>query len=1302
MCDGIYTNPSYTGLPNRQKNVSEDASACSTCMMALSVSLRYHPMASSSEAPDQLIRWCLSEECFAEAILRRLNVQLAFDELWDESEHGLGKAAGDANTYTLGRIGEHNAVLVLLSGIGKVNAAIATVSLRSSFGGLKLALLCGICGGVPNAHGDGEMLLGDVVISNSVVQYDMGRRFPGQFEPKTAIQDSLSRPIKEVRSLLIAFETHRQKQRLQKEISKGLTEIQNKAVEESYDVDYSRPTYKDVLFEPDYTHGHRSDVQCSCNETQTCEKATKATCEELGCDLKHQVPRRRLESQRAGQEKTSAEHQPHVFLGSIGSGDTVMKSGKDRDQIARGRSLVAFEMEVAGVWDEIPCIIVKGVCDYADSHKNKTWQHYAAATAAVATKALLDCYAPTAVRIEQAKPVGTIGFSPKFLLPYVKNPESVGREEIFNRITHLFGDTQTGLPTTKLRSRVALHGLGGVGSKTQIALAYAYWVHETFPEVSVFWAHASNRQRFRQAFISIAQVCGILGYDEKKAATLLLVKQWLESKKSGPWLLIIDNADDKGIFFRDYEDHDHVTEASSPASEDGLGRFIPKCLHGSVLITTRDMQTGLRMSLGVPPIKVDEMIDAEAVELLQSLLPNQNFSPSEAIALASRLEYLPLALAQRASFILKNFMSINDYVQILEKSDSSLVRQLSEPFASVGRDSETPHALTATWLISFRQIEQRYPLAGDLLSFMSMFDRQAIPKAFVEDYCYEQLRKRSESNDDADAPFEGDSGIGSDCSSDSDTAAAGSSAGSEAGSDAGSDHGTNANSDAGSEDDSETTLEVANALGILQAFSFISQASNGTYDMHRLVHLVTRKRLLQEKKMPQLSSEALGMMARAFPYGQFENRVACLTYLPHTLAILALSSPRSDNEKIQTGQLLHNVAGYFEYQGQDSDAEKYLTRALELRRAVLGDEHHETRKTMRDLALSHVYQYHLEVAIELLLPTLQAQKRLLAESDGEVLHTRRILASAYLRQGRYEDVEKPYLEALEICKEAGEDKKSMSHILAELSTVYFKQGRTSLREARSFNSGGRALVEGIRFQKIIEGEEHGDTTETKIELGRLYRSQGRLVEAEELSLKMLELCRITLGEEHEDTVAVMADLGQVYLKQSRLKEAEESFLKVLHLRRTVSGEEHQNTAWIMGELGLLYPNQTQLAEAESLQLRALELWRKISGEERVKTLVQENNLAWTWWQRGRKEEAIQRMRKCAKARERVLGRDHERTKASLESLSYWEKEMDTEHSSNDESGHASEECSEDEEEDTYAPSYVGSDDDSDDGEEARL
>jgi nucleoside phosphorylase len=72
-----------------------------------------------------------------------------------------------------------------------------------------------------------------------------------------------------------------------------------------------------------------------------------------------------------------------------------MKSGLDRDRIANEEEVIAFEMEGAGVWDTFTCVIIKGVCDYADSHKSKKWQGYAAATAAACTKAFLEHWTST-------------------------------------------------------------------------------------------------------------------------------------------------------------------------------------------------------------------------------------------------------------------------------------------------------------------------------------------------------------------------------------------------------------------------------------------------------------------------------------------------------------------------------------------------------------------------------------------------------------------------------------------------------------------------------------------------------------------------------------------------------------------------------------------------------------------------------------------------------------------------------------------------------------------------------------------
>lgn len=78
-------------------------------------------------------------------------------------------------------------------------------------------------------------------------------------------------------------------------------------------------------------------------------------------------------------------------VGAVASGDNVVKSAAERDKLSKEAGVIAFETESAGIWDEVPCIVVKGVCDYADSHKHPGWQNYAAA----ASKAILERYIRT-------------------------------------------------------------------------------------------------------------------------------------------------------------------------------------------------------------------------------------------------------------------------------------------------------------------------------------------------------------------------------------------------------------------------------------------------------------------------------------------------------------------------------------------------------------------------------------------------------------------------------------------------------------------------------------------------------------------------------------------------------------------------------------------------------------------------------------------------------------------------------------------------------------------------------------------
>jgi len=321
-------------------------------------------------------------------------VEAMLDDFWEDEEL-YTKARGDPNAYTTGRIGKHNVVLAHMPGMGKVASASVASSFRSSFSDIRLGLLVGICGGMPLGANDGkEMLLGDVVISTGVVQSDFGRQYSDQAVRKDALEDNLGRPSQEVRAFLKKMEGRRGRAQLENDCRDNLDALCSKD-------DFTTWKYpgadEDIQYPPTYRHKHQQAgtcsvcAKCASDEDVVCEQALKLSCVQLKCDTGAQVCRSRLEkikhSYGAAQPRSS--HGPHVHFGRIASGDLVMKSGHHRDAIAAKEEVIAFEMEGAGVWDSMPTVVIKGVCDYADSHKNKNWQKYAAASAAACMKAFL-------------------------------------------------------------------------------------------------------------------------------------------------------------------------------------------------------------------------------------------------------------------------------------------------------------------------------------------------------------------------------------------------------------------------------------------------------------------------------------------------------------------------------------------------------------------------------------------------------------------------------------------------------------------------------------------------------------------------------------------------------------------------------------------------------------------------------------------------------------------------------------------------------------------------------------------------
>jgi nucleoside phosphorylase len=148
-------------------------------------------------------RWDFKIAIICALPLEASAVSALFDKQW-EYDQTYGRAPGDLNFYSIGVIGYHNVVLVHMPNMGKVAAATATAGLRASFRGIQIALVVGICGGAPSRKQPSEdILLGDVVISEGLVQYDLGRQLPNnRFVRKDTPRDNLPRPGPEIRAAL--------------------------------------------------------------------------------------------------------------------------------------------------------------------------------------------------------------------------------------------------------------------------------------------------------------------------------------------------------------------------------------------------------------------------------------------------------------------------------------------------------------------------------------------------------------------------------------------------------------------------------------------------------------------------------------------------------------------------------------------------------------------------------------------------------------------------------------------------------------------------------------------------------------------------------------------------------------------------------------------------------------------------------------------------------------------------------------------------------------------------------------------
>ncbi|KAF2463914.1 purine and uridine phosphorylase [Lindgomyces ingoldianus] len=289
-----------------------------------------------------------------------IEAEAALGMLDNEHDGQFVTGRGDDYIYIGGDINGHNVVIATWPegqnyGVGAAAALVNQVKAR--FPNIWFALLVGVAAGLPNLSPKAsaqprDIRFGDVLVcvpektSAGIVHYDLGRHTEDGF---MLVGRQAETPAI-VRSAISNIRlTKKHPFRIGNLFYQYLTSFQEKTGDKKF---LCPSQQDDRLFE-----GVRE-----------------------GTGLVPKLVKRKL---RDESERT------RVWYGNIGSSNSMMRDSKRRDELRDKYNLIGLEMEAAGVMNTLPTGVIRGVCDYGDSQKNKDWQPYAAAVAAVYAKGVL-------------------------------------------------------------------------------------------------------------------------------------------------------------------------------------------------------------------------------------------------------------------------------------------------------------------------------------------------------------------------------------------------------------------------------------------------------------------------------------------------------------------------------------------------------------------------------------------------------------------------------------------------------------------------------------------------------------------------------------------------------------------------------------------------------------------------------------------------------------------------------------------------------------------------------------------------
>ena len=703
--------------------------------------------------------------------------------------------------------------------------------------------------------------------------------------------------------------------------------------------------------------------------------------------------------------------------------------------------------------------------------------------------------------------------------------------------------------------------------------------------MSTFWIHVSSKARFEQSYSEIATNAKLLGTGDGQVDILHLVSSYLADESNGPWLLILDNADDATVL---------LNPSSSNAGSDTVSLqrrlldFVPRVQHGTVVITTRDRSCALKLTgYRGTPIEVLAMPLDESAELLRLFLPQVH--KDEASELVRELENVPLAISQAGAYIKEvPRASIPRYLAMFRRSKEDQVALLNKNKEDLRRDRGVPNAVVTSWEISLQQIRKNSPASADLLSLMSYLNRQAIPSFLIQ-------------GDVDEISFQEDINLLLSFS-------------------------------LIRVEIREDFFEMHRLVQVAMQHWLRTEGYEQLWK-ERAIGRLAREFPSQSVQMEHwptcevLMSHAEEVLLYTVSSKQSELSRArildCIAwYLTQRKGDYVLAEQRS-NQALQiqrqyfdddSGEVLNTLnilaeaeSGLGKFKEAVDLQESILTRRLKKR----GPNDRDSLVAMHNLAISYRELGIYGKAEDLVKRVVEAMGRLFGPDCPECLNSERLLVTIYLDMGKWEEAEKLGTKVWELsARRYGFEHLITLDLMGNLSFAYLAQNQLGKAEDM--------ITQAIPFFFKLFGSSDRESIDARLTLARIYHRQGKFDEAKDTCLSCLQVAQEYQGLDQYLRLDCAHLLGQIHRDQGNFTDASRLMKDTVMSSRGLLGDDHPGTLHYMFTLATCYHAMGDRDHAIRLMTEVLEKRRKVLRANHPHTMHSANCLA--YW-KGEEEES---------------------------------------------------------------------------------